>query len=51
MNVIDIWEFHEDFEDFEDFEAFGAFLVPILTELGVSVTPPVVSEVHATIEG
>ncbi len=45
MNVFDIWESQEDFD------AFGATLVPILTELGVSLAPPMVAEVHNVLNG
>jgi hypothetical protein len=45
VNVFDIWESQEDFD------AFGATLVPILTELGVSLQPPMIAQVHNVING
>ncbi len=45
VNVFDIWESQEDFD------AFGATLMPILTELGVSVDAPMVAQVRNVIEG
>jgi hypothetical protein len=43
INVFDIWESQEDFD------AFGATLVPILTELGVTLGEPMVATVHNVI--
>jgi hypothetical protein len=45
IQVFDIWESQKDFD------AFGTTLVPILTELGVSLTEPMVATVHNTIAG
>jgi hypothetical protein len=45
INVFDIWESQEQFD------AFGATLMPILTELGVELNPPMVATVHNVIEG
>jgi hypothetical protein len=45
INVFDIWESQEEFD------AFGETLVPILTELGVSLQPPMVATVHNVIRG
>jgi hypothetical protein len=45
IQVFDIWESQEDFD------AFGATLVPILTELGVSLAEPMVATVHNVITG
>jgi hypothetical protein len=45
VNVFDIWESQEDFD------AFGGTLVPILTELGVSLEPPMVAQVRNVING
>jgi hypothetical protein len=45
MNIFDIWESQEDFD------AFGATLIPILTELGVELTAPMVANVHNVIRG
>ncbi len=45
VNVFDIWESQEAFD------AFGATLVPILTELGVELTAPMVATVLNVIEG
>jgi hypothetical protein len=45
VNVFDVWESQEDFD------AFGATLVPILTELGVSLAAPMIAKVHNIIEG
>jgi hypothetical protein len=45
MNVFDIWESQEQFD------AFGATLVPILTELGVELSPPMIATVHNVIQG
>jgi hypothetical protein len=45
IQVFDIWESQEDFD------AFGSTLVPILTELGVSLAEPMVATVHNVIVG
>jgi hypothetical protein len=45
IQVFDIWESQEDFD------AFGETLIPILTELGVSLQDPMVSQVHNVIQG
>jgi hypothetical protein len=45
VNVFDIWESQEQFE------AFGATLVPILTDLGVELAPPMVATVLNVIDG
>jgi hypothetical protein len=45
INVFDIWESQEDFD------AFGATLMPILSELGVSLEEPMVATVHNVIRG
>lgn len=45
IQVFDIWESQEDFD------AFGPTLVPILTELGVSLQEPMVATVHNIITG
>ena len=45
VNVFDVWESQEDFD------AFGTTLVPILTELGVSLAPPMIAKVHNLLEG
>ena len=45
IQVFDIWESQEAFD------AFGQTLVPILTGLGVELTPPMVANVHNIIEG
>jgi hypothetical protein len=45
MNIFDIWESQEDFD------AFGATLIPILTELGVELSAPMVANVHNVIRG
>jgi hypothetical protein len=45
IQVFDIWESQEDFD------AFGATLVPILKELGVELSEPMVANVHNVIEG
>ena len=43
IHVFDVWETQEDFD------AFGQTLVPILTELGVTLTAPMVATVYNTI--
>ncbi len=45
IQVFDIWESQEAFD------AFGSTLLPILSELGVTVNEPMVAEVHNVIEG
>jgi hypothetical protein len=43
--VFDIWESQADFD------AFGPMLMPILSELGVTLNPPMVAKVHNVIKG
>ncbi len=45
IQVFDIWESQAEFD------AFGATLIPILTELGVGLKPPMVATVHNVING
>jgi hypothetical protein len=45
IQVFDIWESQKDFE------AFGPTLIPILSELGVTLNDPMVATVHNVIEG
>jgi hypothetical protein len=45
IQVFDIWESQADFE------AFGQTLVPILTELGVTLGEPMAADVHNVIKG
>jgi hypothetical protein len=45
IQVFDIWESQKDFD------AFGQTLVPILTELGVTLGEPMVATVHNVIAG
>ena len=45
IQVFDIWESQEEFD------AFGATLIPILTELGVTLGQPMVATVHNVIAG
>lgn len=45
IQVFDIWESQEQFD------AFGKVLVPILTELGVTLNDPMPANVHNVIEG
>ena len=45
IQVFDIWESQADFD------AFGKTLVPILSELGVELTEPMVATVHNVITG
>jgi len=45
IQVFDIWESQADFD------AFGKTLVPILAELGVELTEPMVATVHNVITG
>jgi hypothetical protein len=45
IQVFDIWDTQEDFD------AFGATLVPILSDLGVTLGAPMVATVHNVITG
>jgi hypothetical protein len=45
IQVFDVWESQADFD------AFGPTLIPILTELGVSLKDPMVAQVHNVIKG
>lgn len=45
VQVFDIWESQEDFD------AFGPTLIPILTELGVTLKEPMVATVRNVITG
>jgi hypothetical protein len=45
IQVFDIWESQADFD------AFGPVLMPILSELGVGLNPPMVANVHNIIKG
>jgi hypothetical protein len=45
IQVCDIWESQEQFD------AFGETLLPILAELDVSLSPPMVATVHHQIAG
>ncbi len=45
IQVFDIWESQEALD------AFAGTLVPVLTGLGVELSPPMVSRVHNVIEG
>jgi hypothetical protein len=45
IQVFDVWESEEALN------AFAATLVPVLSGLGVELTPPMVSRVHNVIEG
>jgi hypothetical protein len=45
IQVFDVWESQADFD------AFGPTLIPILTELGVSLKDPMVAQVHNVIQG
>jgi hypothetical protein len=45
IQVFDIWESQADFD------AFGPILMPILAELGVNLTEPMVATVHNVISG
>lgn len=44
VHVFDVWESREQFEE------FGATLMPILSDAGVDVGEPMISEVHNIIE-
>jgi hypothetical protein len=45
IQVFDVWDSQEEFD------AFGETLVPILTEAGVELNPPMVANVHNVIQG
>lgn len=45
IQVFDIWESQKTFD------AFGSTLLPILSDLGVTVNEPMVAEVHNVITG
>jgi hypothetical protein len=45
IQVFDIWESQKDFD------AFGETLVPILSELGVTLGAPMAATVHNVIKG
>jgi hypothetical protein len=45
IQVFDIWESQADFD------AFGSTLLPILGELGVELSEPMVATVHNVIQG
>jgi hypothetical protein len=45
IQVFDIWESQEDFD------AFGPTLIPILTELGITLKDPSVAQVHNVMKG
>lgn len=45
IQVFDVWQSQEDFD------AFGETLIPILTGLGVELSPPMVATVHNQIAG
>ena len=45
VQVFDVWESQADFD------AFGATLVPILTEIGVELSEPMVATVHNELRG
>ncbi len=45
IQVFDIWNSQEEFD------AFGATLMPILTDQGVELNPPMAARVHNVIEG
>jgi len=45
ISVFDIWESQADFD------AFGETLIPILNAAGIELNPPMVMQVHNTIEG
>jgi hypothetical protein len=45
IQVFDIWESQEALD------AFGETLAPVLTGLGVELSPPMASQVHNVIEG
>ena len=45
IQVFDVWDSQEEFD------AFGTTLLPILAELGVELTEPMVAGVHNVIEG
>jgi hypothetical protein len=45
ISVFDIWESQADFD------AFGETLLPILSAAGIELNPPMVMQVHNTIDG
>ncbi|HEV3187795.1 MAG TPA: hypothetical protein VGZ04_07080 [Acidimicrobiales bacterium] len=45
IQVFDVWESREDFD------AFGKTLVPLLTDMGVELGAPMVSNVYNVING
>ena len=45
IQVFDVWDSQEEFD------AFGETLIPILTEAGVELNPPMVANVHNVIQG
>jgi hypothetical protein len=45
IQIFDIWESQAEFD------TFGATLIPILTELGVTLGQPMVATVHNVIAG
>jgi hypothetical protein len=45
IQVFDIWESQADFD------AFGPAVISVLSELGVTLHPPMVATVHNTIKG
>ena len=45
LQVFDIWETQKDFE------AFGSVLMPVLAEIGVEPSEPMIATVHNQIKG
>ncbi|MFI5034850.1 MAG: hypothetical protein ACHQFZ_01420 [Acidimicrobiales bacterium] len=45
IQVFDVWESQDEFE------AFGQTLMPILSGLGIELTPPMVASVYNVIKG
>jgi hypothetical protein len=45
IQVFDIWNSQEEFE------AFGATLIPILTDIGVTLGEPMAANIHNVIKG
>ncbi len=45
IQVFDVWESQEDFDK------FGETLVPILTDVGVTLAAPMVANIYNTIKG
>jgi hypothetical protein len=45
IQVFDVWDSQEEFD------AFGETLIPILTDAGIELTPPMVARVHNVIPG